>query len=387
MLDDVAVALPGANPSAEARVAAIVHGFEIDDEPSAQGWAEAGGQKSLRGGVDRICTGQRSLRGGARTSRRVSRARRRAAGSRGSLSHTRRIARRRESTGIIAANAILTGASVLRSNRCPLLIAAVCSLLCASSPPALAEVVGVDIESRVDVPSDDASGNAHAYEVVTGKIRFAVDPANARNRVIVGLDRAPRNAARKVEFSADIAILRPKDPAKGNGTLLFDVVNRGNKTVLNSFDRAAVNGHDDGFLMRRGFTVLWVGWEFDAPDGTMRIDVPSVERRALSRTRRRDAERGRGDRDVRQSRALCAERRESVAGDLERARWPARQADADRARSLRGRTQQRNAARRLRGRSHVRAVLRRREPAGRRSWLRRRARRGVLAQEPRRTRT
>ena len=51
-------------------------------------------------------------------------------------------------------------------------------------------------------------------------------------------------------------------------------MNRGNKTVLNSFDRAAANGHDDGFLMRRGFTVLWVGWEFDAADGTTRIDVP-----------------------------------------------------------------------------------------------------------------
>jgi hypothetical protein len=34
MLDDVAVPLPGANPSAEARMAAIVHGFELDDEPS-----------------------------------------------------------------------------------------------------------------------------------------------------------------------------------------------------------------------------------------------------------------------------------------------------------------------------------------------------------------
>jgi hypothetical protein len=134
--------------------------------------------------------------------------------------------------------------------------------------------VGVDIESTVDVPGGGASNDAGAYEVVTGKIRFAVDPSNPRNRVIVGLDHAPRNAARKVEFSADLAILRPKDPAASNGTLLLDVVNRGSKTVLRSFDRAA-NGHaDDGFLMRRGFTVVWVGWEFDAPDDTMRIDVP-----------------------------------------------------------------------------------------------------------------
>jgi hypothetical protein len=158
------------------------------------------------------------------------------------------------------------------------LIAAVCSLLCASSPPARAEVVGVDIESTVDVANGEAFGDAGAYEAVTGKIRFAVDPSSARNRVIVGLDHA-RNAARKVEFSADLQILRPKDPAKGNGTLLFDVVNRGNKTSFNSFDRAAAGGHDDGFLMRHGFTLAWVGWEFDAPDGTMRIEVPSASGR------------------------------------------------------------------------------------------------------------
>jgi hypothetical protein len=164
---------------------------------------------------------------------------------------------------------------VLRSNRCPL-VAAVCSSLYALSPLARAEVVGVDIASRADVENGAPFGDAGAYEAVVGKIRFAVDPANAHNQVIAGLDHATRNAAGKVEFSADLAMLRPKDPAKGNGTLLFDVVNRGDKTVLNSFDRAKANGHDDGFLMRRGFTVIWVGWEFDAPDGTMRIDVPEL---------------------------------------------------------------------------------------------------------------
>ncbi len=39
--------------------------------------------------------------------------------------------------------------------------------------------------------------------------------------------------------------------------------------------------------MRRGFTVVWVGWEFDAPNGTMRIDVPQTRRGALPRPRRR----------------------------------------------------------------------------------------------------
>ena len=139
---------------------------------------------------------------------------------------------------------------------------------------ARAEVVGVDIASRADVENGAPFGDAGSYEVVSGKIRFAVDAANPRNRIIAGLDHASRDAAGKVAFSADLAILRPKDPAKSNGTLLFDVVNRGDKTVLNSFDRAAAGGHDDGFLMRRGFTVVWVGWEFDA--NGMRIGVPQT---------------------------------------------------------------------------------------------------------------
>jgi alpha/beta hydrolase family protein len=164
-----------------------------------------------------------------------------------------------------------------------LVCAGLCAALLYGPPRARAEVVGVDIESTADVASGEGFGDAGAYESVTGKVRFAVDPGAARNRVIVGLDRAARNAARKVEFSADIQILRPKDPTKGNGTLLFDVVNRGNKTAFNSFDRAAAGGRDDGFLMRRGFTLLWVGWEFDAPDGTIRIDVPSVSARCLAR--------------------------------------------------------------------------------------------------------
>ncbi len=77
------------------------------------------------------------------------------------------------------------------------------------------------------------------------------------------------NAAGKVEFSSDVYILRPLDAATANGVALVDVLNRGRKMVLTGFNRGGANDPateadlGDGFLMQRGFTIVWVGWEFD----------------------------------------------------------------------------------------------------------------------------
>jgi hypothetical protein len=142
----------------------------------------------------------------------------------------------------------------------------------------VAEVSRVEITSRTDVMNGAVFGSTGAYEQLAGRIYFAVDPANPRNRVIVDIDKAPRNAAGKVEMSADLSILKPKDPSKGNGAVLFDVVNRGNKTVLTGFNRATANDMGDGLIMRLGYTVVWVGWEFDVAEraGAIRIEVPAA---------------------------------------------------------------------------------------------------------------
>ncbi|MGB8129745.1 MAG: alpha/beta hydrolase domain-containing protein [Candidatus Angelobacter sp.] len=127
---------------------------------------------------------------------------------------------------------------------------------------AQARVVRAEITSRTDIQDGKPFGNSGAYEKILGRVYFAVDPANLHNRQIVDLDKAPRNAQGEVEFSADLYLLKPKDMAKGNHAVLFEVSNRGGRGIL-----SLVNGREgefgDGFLMRQGYTIAWVGWEFD----------------------------------------------------------------------------------------------------------------------------
>ena len=75
-------------------------------------------------------------------------------------------------------------------------------------------------------------------EQITAKVYFAVDPKPAANKIIVDLDRAPRNDKGLVEFSSDLAVMQPKDPSKSNGTALLDILNRGGKGMVGMFDLA-----------------------------------------------------------------------------------------------------------------------------------------------------
>jgi alpha/beta hydrolase family protein len=133
-----------------------------------------------------------------------------------------------------------------------------------------AHVTRVEIISRTDVLDGRAFGLAGAYEKIVGRVYFAVNPDNLHNKLIVDLDKAPRNAQGEVEFSADLYLLKPKDMNKGNNAVLFEVSNRGGKGILhlvNGFSPSTPEGEfGDGFLMREGYTIAWVGWEFDVAD-------------------------------------------------------------------------------------------------------------------------
>jgi hypothetical protein len=149
--------------------------------------------------------------------------------------------------------------------------------------PALvsAEVSRVEMTSRRDVAGGRSFGSAGPYERLAGTIYFLIDPANTRNQVIADLDKAPKNGAGRIEMSADVVIFKPRDPGRGNGIALFDIVNRGGTVALNVFSGPVTNTPEgevgDGFLLSRGFTIVQVGWEFDARrEGAVRINVPAA---------------------------------------------------------------------------------------------------------------
>jgi hypothetical protein len=146
-----------------------------------------------------------------------------------------------------------------------------------------ARVERVEILSRSDVLEGKRFGDGGAYEKLIGKVFFAVKPDTAPNRIIVDLDKAPRNTQGEVEFAADVYILKPKETTRSSGTALIEIPNRGGKAMLRvvqngkgSSDPTTAEEFGDGFLMRRGMTLMWVGWQWDVRNesGLMRLYAP-----------------------------------------------------------------------------------------------------------------
>jgi hypothetical protein len=154
-------------------------------------------------------------------------------------------------------------------------------------------VTHLDIHSRATVLDGQpfgTNGATGAYEKIAGTMRFAVDPAHPLHQRVTDIGLAPRNARGRVEFSGDFYVLKPVDMKKGNGRLLMDVGNRGRKVALGMFnstprvpDPTTAVDFGNGFLMRQGYTVAWIGWQIDVPrevgniSGLMALDVPRAQ--------------------------------------------------------------------------------------------------------------
>ena len=145
--------------------------------------------------------------------------------------------------------------------------------------------VQLNIERQVGFADGFSLGDTGPYERLAGSAFFELDPGDPANANVVDLPLAPRNANGAVEFRADLDILKPVDLARGNGCLLYDVNNRGNKTALRAFNDAppdtdplTMAAAGNGFLMRQGFTVVWAGWQGDlvVGDGLLTTDLPEA---------------------------------------------------------------------------------------------------------------
>ncbi len=144
---------------------------------------------------------------------------------------------------------------------------------------------GIVVRMEMTAPLSPAFGGSNfgavgAYEYLTGTIVGEVDPAHPLNAAIVNLDKAPRNASGRVEYRSAFGLLKPLDLTRGNGWLLYDVVNRGGKLALTRLNRGAEGqipdtpAHaGDGFLMRHGFSVLWSAWQSGVPAGPGRLNA------------------------------------------------------------------------------------------------------------------
>ncbi len=146
-----------------------------------------------------------------------------------------------------------------------------------------ARIIRIEITS-VQSPTFEGKvfGRVGAYEKLRGKAYGELDPNSPQNALITDIALAPRNAKGMVEYAMDIYILKPIDLSKGNHKLFLEINNRGGK-LIGGFNKSS-GGNDpttaaqagEGFLMNRGYTLAWNGWDCSAApvNNNLTISVP-----------------------------------------------------------------------------------------------------------------
>jgi hypothetical protein len=135
--------------------------------------------------------------------------------------------------------------------------------------PSFAEITKIVIDKREPFAAGHEFAVTGAYEKLIGKAYGEVDPKKHHNKNIISLKNAPLNNRGRVEYSMDMLILKPIDMQRGNQTIFYDVVNRGNQALRVNFGAERSNNPTtlahagDGFMMRQGYTLVWSGWQGD----------------------------------------------------------------------------------------------------------------------------
>ena len=150
------------------------------------------------------------------------------------------------------------------------------------SQATLCTVLDISVQDTLVVAEGASFGDAGEYEYIYGNISGSLDPADIRNSGIVNIQRADADESGRVAYTADFALLRPVKPVPGGGKLLIEAPNRGRKYLLQVMNDASppargssqrelspsASNHPvstgdigNGFLLRQGYTLAWVGWE------------------------------------------------------------------------------------------------------------------------------
>ncbi|HEU4851922.1 MAG TPA: alpha/beta hydrolase domain-containing protein [Telluria sp.] len=131
------------------------------------------------------------------------------------------------------------------------------------------EVERFEIVSRAPAFGGASFEGVGPYEAVVAVAHMRVNPHHPANRAVVDIDKAERSGG-WVRYKTDVIVLRPRDPAKASRVMVVDVPNRGNRLFMRmaneaggSFATQAAAGN--GFTMRRGHTMVWIGWQGDVP--------------------------------------------------------------------------------------------------------------------------
>ena len=128
-------------------------------------------------------------------------------------------------------------------------------------------------------------GNHGSYEIIKGYINFKIDPRSHYFKGVTDIKKAPMNKQGLVEYKADFLILRPSKSSKGNRSIFFEWVNRGNIRCLQFFNDAIGSNSPikpdhvgNGFLFRQGYTIVFGAWQGDllAGDDRFLMELPAI---------------------------------------------------------------------------------------------------------------
>ena len=148
------------------------------------------------------------------------------------------------------------------------------------------------IETERSIFADGRQFKNHgSYEIIKGYVVFNIDPKSRFFAGVTDIKKAPKNRKGLVEFKSDFLILRPSESGKGNRSIFFEWVNRGNIRCLQFFNDAIGSNFPikadhvgNGFLFRNGYTIVFCAWQGDllAGDDRFLMELPVAKNNGKS---------------------------------------------------------------------------------------------------------